>query len=295
MSTPSDREMIEKSLSGIFDIPGSLPQDLAQNPQLVKFFEGVNYSLFSGGKRFRPNLVLSVADAHQKNKSDFLPFANAVELIHTYSLIHDDLPSMDNDKERRGKPTNHIVYGESSAVLAGDALLTEAFFVLGRAYSDRASLGLDLVLLLGEAAGVRGMLGGQVLDMMTPQFSKAEEIFVLHEMKTGALIRVAIEGAARIALDQEESKKKDETQNLWKEFGRLLGLSFQIADDVLDFDQQAQDHRNLASITTVEKTQQQLQQISDKALEILQKLSSLQNLKIQALIDLVEFNRNRKS
>lgn len=295
MSGRSDIELIENALAQVFHIPETLPRKLEENSCLIKFFESIQYSLLGGGKRFRPSLVLSVAEAYQKNKSDFLSFAAALEMLHTYSLVHDDLPSLDNDKERRGKATNHVVYGEASALLAGDSLLTEAFTLIGRAYHQKPALGLKLVILLGEAAGVRGMIGGQVLDVMTKKFSDAEEIFLMHEMKTGALIRVAIEGAALIAVESEEVPGKKEVQNLWKEFGRLLGLSFQIADDLLDYDQQGEDHKNIASLISPEKTRQQLESLSQRCLETLQKISSLQNLKVQHLIDLVQFNLSRKS
>ncbi len=294
MSARGDIELIENSLAQIFRIPDSLPRKLEQNSHLVRFFECIQYSLLNGGKRFRPSLILSIAEAHQKNKGDYIPFAAAVEMVHTYSLIHDDLPALDDDKERRGKATNHIVYGEASALLAGDALLTEAFTLIGRAYHDRPQLGLKLVLLLGEAAGIRGMIGGQVMDMMTKKFANAEEIILMHEMKTGALIRIAIEGAALIAAENEDLAAKSEVQILWKEFGRQLGLSFQIADDILDYDQKSEDHKNLAALISVEKAQQQLQTTSQRALEALQKISTLQNLKVQHLAELVEFNRQRK-
>jgi len=287
-------ETIEKFLSEVLQAPEILPQTLQQNPHLLRFLESIRYSLLSGGKRFRPNLVLSVAESYQKDKSDFLGFAAAVEMVHTYSLIHDDLPALDNDDERRGKPTNHKVYGEATALLAGDALLTEAFALLGQAYKNQPELGLQLVLLLGESAGVRGMIGGQVLDVMTKSFPDKKEIFVMHEMKTGALIRVAIEGAAWIALRKEKSFSKNEVQNLWREFGRLLGLSFQIADDVLDYDQQSHDPKNLATLISLEKTKDHLQELSEQALEVLKKLSSLQKLNLVQLTELVEFNRNRK-
>ena len=193
--------------------------------------EAARYSLSSGGKRVRPCLALLAAEAVGGNAQDALPWAIAVELIHTYSLIHDDLPSMDDDDERRGLPTCHRRFDEATAILAGDALLTEAFSLLSRAASLEERR-LPLLQRLGEAAGGAGMVGGQVEDI-----EGAQGLTALREMqakKTGALIHAAIVGGA-------ESVGASEAQlQALSAHGEALGLLFQITDDLIDETQDAE-------------------------------------------------------
>ncbi len=288
-------EIFEKYLKDVFQTHLHYPETLKNNPELSRFFESVNYSLLGGGKRFRPHLVFAVADSYKHSIENILPLAIAIEMIHTYSLIHDDLPCMDNDSERRGKPTNHIVYGEAVALLAGDALLTEAFLYLTKAYAQQPKLAIELLLLLGEAAGVRGMIGGQVLDILTKDYLNTEQIMKMQEMKTGALIRVSVEASAAIILRDQESKKKDEIQSLWKELGELIGLSFQLADDLLDHDQQKKDLRNFASATSVEKTKNLLSVIEKKSNEILEKLTDLEKINTKNFKQIIDYNLTRKT
>lgn len=197
--------------------------------QIERFYEALKYSLLGEGKRFRPVLCLAVADLFGSgNHKKVLPLALAIEMIHTYSLIHDDLPSMDNDDERRGKPTNHKVFGEATALLAGDALLTEAFRVLSQNNQD-AGKTLKVIHLLTECAGVLGMIGGQVVDLATQKNKvNVEELAQMQINKTGALIRASVVGAA-ILCDANEKQ----IQTL-ENFARYIGLNFQIADDLLD-------------------------------------------------------------
>ncbi|MNS94514.1 Farnesyl diphosphate synthase [compost metagenome] len=242
----------------------------------------MKYSATNGGKRFRPVLSLLTAELFDCPAEKVLPFAMAVEFIHTYSLIHDDLPCMDNDDIRRGKPTNHKVYGEAFALLAGDSLLTEAFFILAKHYPDHAG---SLVLLLSEAAGISGMVGGQAIDLKAGEKKfTLDELTHLHRLKTGALIRVAVEGAAVIAGANSQHREK------LKAFGEGLGLAFQVADDVLDHGEKDQDERSFTGILGLEGTKKYLSQISSDTLAQLQAVGK----KSELLEGLVDFNEQRK-
>lgn len=199
-----------------------------------KLAEAMTYSLGAGGKRVRPVLCMLAAEAVGGDAAAALPPAVALEFIHTYSLIHDDLPAMDDDDLRRGKPTCHKVYGEGQAILAGDGLLTEAFTHLASAGSLSAQQRVDMVRLLGEAAGWRGMVGGQSLDLDGEELTRSgrpygmDHLQTIHRMKTGALIRVACElGAVAAGADSPHC-------SLLREAGASLGLAFQIQDDLLD-------------------------------------------------------------
>lgn len=193
----------------------------------------MNYSLMAGGKRLRPVLLLAWATMLGISNATVMPFAASLECIHTYSLIHDDLPAMDNDDLRRGKPSNHKQFDEATAILAGDGLLTEAFGLMSAASivnglpADRV---LRAIYVLATAAGAGGMVGGQAMDM---QFTgrdgiSLQELKTMHSMKTGALITAACECGA--ILSGAENRHIDNA----REFGRAIGVAFQIADDVLD-------------------------------------------------------------
>jgi geranylgeranyl diphosphate synthase type II len=202
---------------------------LMKKPGLLELFTSMSYSLTSGGHRIRPVLSLLTAEALGRSPEDVLALGASVELIHTYSLIHDDLPSMDNDDFRRGKPSNHKVFGEAMAVLAGDALNTEAFFLLSKSYSGNPQLGLDLVTELAMSAGAQGMVGGQAADVIFKDREFNEpEIEFLHMYKTGALFRMSILGAARICEANAFELK------CLSDYARYFGLLFQIADDISD-------------------------------------------------------------
>ena len=194
--------------------------------------EAMRYSLFAGGKRVRPILAIAAAEALGATTSDLLPLAGSLELIHTYSLIHDDLPAMDDDDRRRGRPTCHKVYGEAIAILAGDGLLNMAFEVLSdprRTKAVSANRLLSIIREIGAASGVHGMVGGQVVDMESEgkdiDFPTLEYI---HTHKTGALIRASVRVGALYA-KASEKRLKDLTR-----YGERVGLAFQIADDILD-------------------------------------------------------------
>ncbi len=198
----------------------------AQAPK--KLIEAIDYSLMAGGKRLRPSLVLecAVACGGEINPSA-LAAAGAIELIHTFSLVHDDLPAMDDDDLRRGRPTNHKVFGEAMAILAGDAMVSLAFELI--ATDADPSVSPKLIAELAHATGPQGMIGGQVLDMEGEKKSLGfEELQELHRMKTGALLRSACRLGAL-------STNTSELQLLaLTDFGRFLGLAFQIVDDLLD-------------------------------------------------------------
>lgn len=194
--------------------------------------EAMSYSLMAGGKRLRPLLVIAAAEALQGSREAAIPVACAVEMVHTYSLIHDDLPAMDNDDFRRGKPTNHKVFGEAMAILAGDALLTHAFYTVVQAskhHGISAEAALAIVEELARFAGPSGMVGGQVADMEGEQgLTDLDQLRYIHEHKTGDLIVFCLKAGGRIAAASTEQLQALET------FGRSIGLAFQIQDDILD-------------------------------------------------------------
>jgi geranylgeranyl diphosphate synthase type II len=192
----------------------------------------VRYSLFAGGKRLRPALVLGAAEAVGGNLEDALPAAAAFEMMHTYSLIHDDLPSMDDDSLRRGRPTSHVVFGEAIAILAGDALQSHAFAVLADPpppYRVPAERRLRALAELAKASGASGMVGGQVFDLESEgKRVDAAALERIHRHKTGALIRAAARVGAILG-----GAGEDDIDRLTR-FGEEAGLAFQIVDDILD-------------------------------------------------------------
>jgi len=203
--------------------------------------EAMRYSLFAGGKRLRPTLALAAAeavavangDAPEHGRLAALPVACALELIHTYSLIHDDLPAMDDDNLRRGRPTSHVVFGEGMAILAGDGLLTEAFALMSRDADDpsAAPRTLRAILIVADAAGACGMVGGQAIDLEAAGSGAsfdAEGLRAMHARKTGALIRASAAAGAVMAGATQAQLAAIER------FASELGLAFQIVDDILD-------------------------------------------------------------
>ncbi|RJR41016.1 MAG: polyprenyl synthetase family protein [Desulfobacteraceae bacterium] len=193
----------------------------------------MNYSLFAGGKRLRPILCIAGSEAVGGGRDGVLSVACALELIHTYSLIHDDLPAMDNDDLRRGKPTNHKVYGEAVALLAGDGLLTEAFVLMTRAEASGTDprLLLKVIALIGRAAGYEGMVGGQLVDIRYEGAQVNPSVVeFLHSRKTGALISASVTAGAILGGGTEEQVKAITS------YGEAVGLAFQIADDILDIE-----------------------------------------------------------
>ena len=200
-----------------------------QNLPDNRIHEAMAYSMNLGGKRLRPALALVMAKIYEEDPEEILPMALALEMIHTNSLIHDDLPAMDNDDLRRGKPTSHKVFGEALAILAGDALLNEAMNVLLETYAAKGPRGAAAALHISRSAGREGMILGQVMDLEhETRRASYEELMACHREKTGKLIAAAITAPAiYFGADPEETGK-------FQAFGLKLGLAFQIQDDILD-------------------------------------------------------------
>jgi len=197
----------------------------------ARLHAAMRHLLFPGGKRFRPALTLAAARAAGGDPERALPVAAAVELIHTYSLVHDDLPCMDDDVVRRGRPTVHVAFDEATAVLAGDALVAEAFRVLLEAEDLPAEVRVEAARDLAEAAGSRALVGGQAADLAAGDDGGAADVEALlwiHERKTAALMRAAVVGGARVAGAGPATLRRLER------FARDAGVAFQIADDLLD-------------------------------------------------------------
>lgn len=243
-------------------------------------YDAQSYSLNVGGKRVRPILTLLCYKAYTGEWENALKMAAAIEMIHTYSLIHDDLPCMDDDDLRRGKPTNHKVYGENMAVLAGDALLNEAMILLMENIKDNGEHAIDASLEISKAAGADGMIGGQVVDILGEGRNISEdELKYMHLKKTGELIRASIvSGAILGKAPKEDVEKLDE-------FGKKLGLVFQIKDDLLDVlgneeklgkkihVDDEKDKTNFVSVYGIEKCKDMCKSITEECIEILNSLT----------------------
>lgn len=223
-----------------------------QSEPQKELFEAMRYSLLAGGKRLRPIFVFDFCRMCGSDWRAAAPFAAAIEMVHTYSLIHDDLPCMDNDDYRRGRLTNHKVYGEATAVLAGDALLTAAFSYLARAPFS-SDVRIRAVDLLSECAGELGMVGGQMLDMQSEhrQCTK-QEVLDIQSRKTGALIRAACMLGVLAANGTEQQIAAADN------FASNLGLAFQIRDDILDVIGNAAELGKAVGVDTVKNTFVQL-------------------------------------
>lgn len=220
------QQLVDESLERYLPLKDELPNSI---------HEAMRYSMFAGGKRVRPVLMLAACDAVDGDISKAMPAACAMEMIHTYSLIHDDLPAMDNDDFRRGKPTNHKVFGEATAILAGDALLTEAFILMSNpefAKGLAPGVLLQVIHEIAVCAGSRGMIGGQVVDMESEGKKDIDFATVqyIHTHKTGALIKASLKCGALIG--GADGKRLEAITR----YGEAVGLAFQIADDILDIE-----------------------------------------------------------
>lgn len=199
-------------------------------------YKAMNYSLMAGGKRLRPVLMLAVCEMLEGDVEDIMPYACGLEMIHTYSLVHDDLPAMDNDDYRRGKLTNHKVFGYATAILAGDALLNYSFEYMLAAILDKSRVknyslesGIKAIAYIARAAGVNGMIGGQIADIESEgKKITYEELEYIHNHKTGALIRASVMIPAILAQLDDDRKKALEN------YSSNIGLAFQVKDDILD-------------------------------------------------------------
>ncbi len=260
----------------------------AEAPPAGLLFEAMNYSLCAGGKRLRPVLVLAAWEACrgvlQYAPTELLPkyppavlaAACALEMIHTYSLIHDDLPAMDDDDLRRGKATCHKAYDEATAILAGDALLTEAFNILATSSTDNAQALLEVIADIAKASGAQGMAGGQVLDLQAEgRTISADELETLHRYKTGCLLQVSCVVGAKLA---GATTAQLEALSI---YGQNIGLAFQIADDILDVEggteelgktagaDAAHDKNTYPSLLGLEASKQKEHALIEEAIETL--------------------------
>ena len=256
------------------------------------------YSLLSGGKRIRPFIVLEAYKLFSGNDDPCaaIPFACALEMIHTYSLIHDDLPCMDNDELRRGKPTNHMVFGEAEALLAGDTLLTYAFEILAsNVHVSDKSVRLATIAL-SKCSGFSGMAGGQMIDINgTKTINSLEELKYMHSLKTGALIRCAVLLGYYAACDTPN----EQTVADLEEYATKLGIAFQFRDDILDKISSSEllgkpvgsDDKNekvtSLSYLSIEEAQQMVNKLTDEAISVIKKYCS-DNVSC-SLIDLAKY------
>ncbi|ALS78840.1 polyprenyl synthetase family protein [Planococcus kocurii] len=256
--------------------------------------ESMHYSLQAGGKRIRPILLLAVLhELSGQEHPDALKVAAAIEMIHTYSLIHDDLPSMDDDDLRRGMPTNHKVFGEAVAILAGDALLTYSFGIVARLSNVSSDDKVRLIDLMSVSAGAEGMVGGQVLDIEGEEKQLTlEELEQVHRLKTGALLTYSILAGGILA------QASNEEMVALSQFGQHLGLAFQIQDDILDVTGTSQelgktagkdessDKSTYPGILTLPKAKEKLDFHASEAINSLDKLMGEKTLLLQ-LTDLI--------
>jgi len=245
-----------------------------------KLYEAMYYSVEVGGKRIRPILLILTYLLYKKDYKEVFPVAGAMEMIHTYSLIHDDLPCMDNDDLRRGKPTNHKMFGEGIATLAGDGLLNEAMNILFNFCGNGLINSIKACTLISEAAGAEGMIGGQVVDILSEgKKISTEELMYMHSKKTGALIKSSILAGAILG-----NADKDELEIL-SSFGDKIGLAFQIKDDILDVigdtkllgkkikSDEGNDKTTFITIYGIEKCKELCSALTNESLELLEKLA----------------------
>lgn len=264
------RKLVDKALKTFLPRKNTKPQTI---------HEAMHYSVFAGGKRLRPILCTAAAEACGVSFSDVQYIACALEVLHTYSLVHDDLPCMDDDDLRRGHPTNHKVFGEGIAVLAGDALLTEAFVLISQAEESRRYKRGDYVRELAYAASSKQLIGGQVLDLEGE--SKAlnkQQLVAIHKAKTAALV------TASISLGAMAANASPKTIESLREFGMYLGLAFQVVDDILDVTQSTQvlgktagkdeqvEKTTYPSVIGLEASKREARKLTKKALDALQPL-----------------------
>ncbi|MEE0567582.1 polyprenyl synthetase family protein [Clostridium sp.] len=278
------KELVDNYLSDYFKNKGSYNSLI---------YDAANYSLNVGGKRIRPILFMLVYNMYKGKDKEIIDMAAAIEMIHTYSLIHDDLPCMDNDDLRRGKPTNHKVYGENIAVLAGDALLNEAMILLMDFSIKNGKDALVAAREIAYAAGADGMIGGQVVDIINEgkKISK-EELNYMHLKKTGELIRASIVAGAILA---EVDKSEIELLN---KFGLNLGLAFQIKDDILDVTGDVNklgkntladgNKSNFITMYGLEECKVMCENLTDECIAILEKISVNTDILKKLTIELLE-------
>lgn len=292
----SHAALVEQTLVELFD-DAPFEHEIERPSRLM---EAMRHSSLNGGKRLRPFLVIESAALFDVNPEQAVLAGSALECIHCYSLVHDDLPAMDDDDMRRGKPTTHKAYDEATAILAGDALLTMAFDILSREKTQPdAKTRIELVKLYAQNSGLGGMVGGQMLDLEAetrPSISE-QEILTLQAMKTGALIRCACEAGAVLGNASTQNR-----QRLF-EFGKIIGQAFQLADDILDVTSDAQTmgkmtakdadkgKGTLVSLYGLEASQQRAKVLLEQAIAMLEPFGK----KADILIEAARFTIERKN
>ncbi|MBQ3666428.1 MAG: polyprenyl synthetase family protein [Lachnospiraceae bacterium] len=255
-----------------------IDEDICKNDKQNQIYEAMNYSILAGGKRLRPMLVLETCRLFGGNEKDAFPFMAAIEMIHTYSLVHDDLPAMDNDEYRRGRKTTHAVYGEAMGILTGDALLNFAFetALKGALQAENKENALKALSILANKAGVFGMIGGQVVDIKNDgRAIDLDTLDYINELKTGALIEASMMmGAVLAGADDMETKKIEQAAS-------YIGQAFQIQDDILDVTSTSEvlgkpvlsDERNhkstYVSLLGIEDASQKVNDLTNKAIEMI--------------------------
>ena len=275
-----------------------LPENITQQKTI---YDAMEYSLMAGGKRLRPMLMLEAYRLFGgKDESIVTPFMAAIEMIHTYSLVHDDLPAMDNDDYRRGRKTTHIVYGEDMGILAGDALLNYAYETVAKSMASGGKLKLQAkaFAVLSQKAGIYGMVGGQVVDVeMTGKDLSEEQLEFIYRLKTGALLEASLMTGAVLA------GASDEEVRAMEKVGRNVGMAFQIQDDILDITSTTEelgkpvhsDEKNAKStyvaIYGMDESLKAVEEYSEKALNILLEFD-MQNAYLNSLIEML-INRKK--
>jgi farnesyl diphosphate synthase len=276
---PAQLEALRRQLEHAVEVVNRTLDEILPRPDglYARVVEAMRYSVFAGGKRLRPFLTLATAALFDVPEARALRVGAGIEALHTYSLIHDDLPCMDDDDFRRGRPTAHRQFDEATAVLAGDALLTFSFSVLADPRTHpSSSVRAELVARLAEAAGSAGMIGGQMIDLLAPERTYGEsEIILLQALKTGALFEFSSEAGAILA------EAGDDDRQRLRRFARAFGLAFQITDDLIDVvgaAEQAgkavgkdleQGKATLVSLYGVDKARAEAAQLADEAAESL--------------------------
>lgn len=267
------KELVDRALDQYFVTPVLKRGEEGYFDTILK---AIRYSLLNGGKRIRPILCIASFEAAGGKGEGILPFACALEMIHTYSLIHDDLPAIDNDDYRRGKLTCHKVFGEAMGILAGDALLTEAFKLMTDPSSHEARVVLEIVNEVAQAAGIFGMIGGQVLDVESEgKTIDPHTLLAIHQNKTGALIRASVRTGVKLAGGSPEVLQAFTT------YGEKVGLAFQIVDDILNVEgdkerlgkntgsDQTRKKATYPSIFGMEASRRTVQELTESAIESL--------------------------
>lgn len=263
--------------------------------------EAMSYSLLAGGKRLRPMLMMEAFRLYNGSSKALRPFMAAIEMIHTYSLVHDDLPAMDNDDYRRGRKTTHVVYGEDMGILAGDALLNYAFETAFKAFvtdPENSLLTGRALTVLGEKAGIYGMIGGQVIDVRETGHSASKDMLdTIYKLKTSALIEASMMiGAILGGVSEEEVKKVEK-------IAEYVGKAFQIQDDILDVESTAEvlgkpirsdeknDKTTYVTLLGLEGAKKEVEKLSDEAIRLLHQLSGENEYLERLLLWLVHRNR----